>query len=67
MKTTKNKKRNKAVIMAMMGSIIGIVYSIIFSNSQNILAIVPVAATVGGVIGAVIDYKKNKYQESKIE
>ena len=54
------KRKKKAVIMAMVGAIIGIMLSIVFSNSKNMLAIIPVAGVIGGLIGTIIDRRKNK-------
>lgn len=54
------KGKKRAVIMAMVGAIIGIMLSIVFSNSKNMLAIIPVAGVIGGLIGTIIDRKKNK-------
>ena len=54
------KRKKKAVIMAMVGAIIGIMLSIVFSNSKNMLAIIPVAGAIGGLIGTIIDRRKNK-------
>ena len=54
------KRKKRAVIMAMVGAIIGIMLSIVFSNSKNMLAIIPVAGVIGGLIGTIIDRKKNK-------
>lgn len=54
------KEKKRAVIMAMVGAIIGIMLSIVFSNSANMLAVIPVAGVLGGLIGTIIDRKKNK-------
>lgn len=54
------KEKKKSVIMAMIGAIIGIMLSIVFSNSSNMLAIIPAAGVVGGLIGTIIDRKRNK-------
>ncbi len=52
--------KKRTIIMAMVGAIIGIMLSIVFSNSKNMLAIIPVAGVIGGLIGTIIDRKKNK-------
>lgn len=52
--------KKRTVIMAMVGTIIGIMLSIVFSNSKNMLAIIPVAGVIGGLIGTIIERKKNK-------
>jgi lipoprotein signal peptidase len=54
------KGKKKSVIMAMICAIIGLIFSIVFSNSSNMLIIIPVAGVAGGLIGAMIDGKWNK-------
>lgn len=46
--------------MAMIGAVIAIMLSIVFSRSSNMLAIIPAAGVVGGLIGSIIDRKWNK-------
>ena len=52
------KGKKKSIIMAMIGAIIGIMISVVFSNSSNLLAVAPVAGIIGGLIGTFIDKRK---------
>ena len=54
------KKNKTAVIMGMVGAIVGIMMSIVFSNSSNTLALIPVGGVLGGLIGTIIDRKNLK-------
>ena len=49
--------KNKSLRMAMAGVIIGLMLNIVFSNSPNVLAIIPVAGALGGLTGYLIDKK----------
>lgn len=46
--------------MAMIGAIIGIMMTIVFSKSPMVLGFIPIASAVGGLIGTLIDKKKNR-------
>jgi hypothetical protein len=52
------ESKKKSVRIAMVGVIIGIMMTIVFSNSPNVIALIPVAGAVGGLIGYLIDKKK---------
>ena len=52
------KFKKKSVRLAMIGAIIGIMMSIVFSKSANVIAIIPMATAVGALIGIIIDRKK---------
>ncbi|MCB0496063.1 MAG: signal peptidase II [Cyclobacteriaceae bacterium] len=54
------KRKKRTVVMAMMGAIIGTMFSIVFSNSNNMMTIIPVAFIIGGLIGTIIDRRKSK-------
>jgi hypothetical protein len=54
------KIKKTSVKLAMIGAIIGIMMTIVFSQSSNVLAFIPVAGAVGALIGTIIDKKKNK-------
>ena len=45
--------------LAMIGGIIGIMMTIIYSQSTSALAFIPVAGVVGALIGNIIDKKKS--------
>lgn len=53
------KGKKKVVVMAMIGAIIGIMLSVVFSNSPNMIAIIPVTGALGGLIGTIIDKRRN--------
>ena len=46
--------------MAMVGAIIGIMLSVVFSKSPMVLAFIPVAGAIGGLFGMIIDKRRNK-------
>jgi lipoprotein signal peptidase len=53
------KKIEKASVrLAMIGVIIGLMMTIVFHESPNVLAFIPVAGAIGGLIGTLIDRKK---------
>ena len=54
------EEKKKSVRLAMVGVIIGIMFNIVFSNSSNVLALIPVAGALGGLIGYFIDKRKMK-------
>jgi len=54
------KRKKRAVIMAMVGAIIGIMLSVVFSKSPMVLAFIPVAGAIGGLFGMIIDKRRNK-------
>ena len=49
--------------LAMIGGIIGIMMTIIYSQSTNIIAVIPIAGVVGALIGTHID--KNRANNEK--
>ena len=59
------ESRKKSVRLAMVGVIIGIMLNIVFSNSPNVLALIPVAGAVGGLIGYLIDKKTENKKGSR--
>jgi len=54
------KIKNTSVRLAMIGGIIGIMMTIVFSKSSNVLALIPIAGAIGALIGTIIDRKKKK-------
>lgn len=56
----KKAKKNRTIIMAMIGAIIGFMISIVFSKSSNLLAFAPVGLLIGGLVGSIIDNRNNK-------
>jgi len=54
------KIKKTSVKLAMISAIIGIMMTIVFSQSSNVLAFIPVAGAVGALIGTLIDKKKKK-------
>lgn len=54
-------KRNKTVVLAMIGAINGLMISIVFSQYPNMIAAAPICTIVGGLIGSRID---NRNQEN---
>jgi len=54
------KFKKESVRLAMIGAIIGIMMTIVFSQSSNVLAFIPAAGAIGALIGTIIDRKKNK-------
>lgn len=54
------KFKKTSVRLAMIGAIIGIMMTIVFSQSPNVLALIPAAGAVGGLIGTIIDKRKNR-------
>jgi lipoprotein signal peptidase len=42
----------------MIGAIIGIMMTIVFGKSPMVLAFIPVAGAIGGLIGMIIDRKR---------
>jgi len=53
------ESKKKSVRLAMIGVIVGIMMTIVFKDSPNVIALIPVAGAVGGLIGYFIDKKKN--------
>ncbi len=56
------KFKKKSVRLAMIGAIIGIMMTIVFSKSPNVLGFIPIASAIGGLIGVIID-KKNSNEK----
>ncbi|WP_456437133.1 hypothetical protein [Psychroserpens sp.] len=54
------KIKKKSVRIAMIGAIIGIMMTIVFSKSPNVLAFIPVASAIGALIGAIIDKREKQ-------
>jgi uncharacterized membrane protein YjjB (DUF3815 family) len=48
------------MIMAMVGVITGLMFSIVFSSSKDLIALIPLLGAVGGLVGYLIDKKKAK-------
>lgn len=53
------EKNKKSVVIAMIGAVVGIMLGIVFSNSSNLLAIIPVAGVLGGLVGTIIDRRRS--------
>ncbi len=53
------KIKKNSIRIAMIGAIIGIMMTIVFNKSPMVLAFIPVASAVGGLIGTIIDKRKN--------
>ncbi|WP_298511576.1 hypothetical protein [uncultured Kordia sp.] len=59
------KKIDKvSVRLAMIGVIIGLMMTIVFHKSPNVLAVIPVAGAIGGLIGTIIDKKRARNKNS---
>jgi len=54
------KIKKTSVRLAMIGAIIGLGMTIVFSQSSIVLAFIPLAGAIGALIGTIIDRKKNK-------
>lgn len=52
------KFTKSSVRLAMIGAIIGIMMTIVFSQSPLVVAFIPAATAFGGLIGMIIDKRK---------
>jgi uncharacterized membrane protein YjjB (DUF3815 family) len=55
------KKINKKTVRsAMIGAVIGLMMSIVFSKSSNVLTFIPIATIAGGLLAYLIEKRKKK-------
>ncbi|MEQ8424921.1 MAG: hypothetical protein RIA63_09425 [Cyclobacteriaceae bacterium] len=59
-----SKFKSKKIQLAVVGMIIGLMMTVVFSKSKNVIALTPAAVAIGGLIGTLIDKRKMSKEEN---